>query len=103
MGGRAPGLDFNLKNESNRMKYIIVWNIAPENFKAAVARFKKNLPLPKGLKLVGRWHAMGTGQGFNLVEAEDQVALSKYVMNWADLIEMEVVPVVEDADILKAL
>ena len=85
------------------MNYMVVWNISRENFKPAVARFKKNAPLPKGLALLGRWHALGSGEGFSLMRTDDPVALSEYVASWADLVDISVVPVVDDAQMLKAL
>jgi Domain of unknown function (DUF3303) len=92
-----------LREYSTPMVYMIVWSISRQNYKAAVARFKEDRALPAGLKLKARWHAMGGGEGFSLVETEDPVALSKYVAEWADLVDVRVVPIVDDVQMAQAL
>ena len=56
-----------------------------------------------GIVQLGRWHIVGTQRGFRLVETDDPVALSKLSIYWSDLIDMQVVPVVDDEQIGKAL
>jgi len=78
------------------MKFMIMWKISPANYKAAVKRFlKTGAPAPKGLKTIGRWHTAGSSRGFHLVEGSD-AALAEINAEWADLLDLEVVPVVED-------
>ena len=78
------------------MKFMITWKISPENYKAAVERFlKTGAPAPKGMKTIGRWHTAGSSRGFHLVEGSD-AALAEINAEWADLLDLEVVPVVED-------
>jgi Protein of unknown function (DUF3303) len=78
------------------MKYMITWKSSPANYKTAVERFlKTGGPAPEGLKTIGRWHALGSGRGFHLVEGAD-AALVEINAEWADLLELDVVPVVED-------
>src|SRR2546422_6921931 len=58
---------------------------SPENFKAAIARFKEKGSTPgKGVKLLGRWHEMGTGGGFALFEVTDPAAFTVFVMGYSD-------------------
>ena len=86
------------------MKYMSIWKIAPENFAAAVKRFKSGkVRTPKGVTLVGRWHAMATGEGFSLIESDDPVAVAKLASLWADLVEQRIFPVMEDDEVAKAL
>ena len=78
------------------MKYMVTWKISPENYKAAVKRFlKTGAPAPKGLKTLGRWHTAGSACGFHLVEGSD-AALAEINAEWADLLDLQTVPVVED-------
>jgi len=78
------------------MKHMITWTIAPENYKAAVKRFlKSGGPATKGLKSLGRWHAAGSTRGFHLVEGSE-AAIAEHNAEWADLLTMEVMPVIED-------
>ena len=86
------------------MKYITKWSIKEENFPAAVERFRNNPPeIPAGVTMHGRWHQMGGGDGFSLLEADDPIALSRYILAWADLVDQEVFAVVDDAEIAQAL
>jgi len=86
------------------MKYITRWSIKEENFAAAVERFKNNPPaVPEGVTMHGRWHQMGGGDGFSLIESDDPVAVSKYILAWADLVDQEVCAVLDDAEIAQAL
>jgi len=86
------------------MKFMTRWSIKEENFAAAVDRFANNPPqLPQGVTMHGRWHQMGSGDGFALMEADDAVALSRYIRQWADLVDQEVYAVVDDQEIAQAL
>ena len=60
-----------------------------------IAELIAGAPAPKGLKTIGRWHAAGSSRGFHLVEGSE-AALAEINAEWADLLELEVVPVVED-------
>ena len=50
-----------------------------------------------GLKTVDRWHVPGSALGGHLIEGDDLTALAEHVAEWADLIEVDVHPVIEDA------
>jgi hypothetical protein len=81
-----------------------VWSITSENLNAAVERFMNANPEPSpGVKLISRWHEMGTGKGFALLEVEDQVALAKFMVAWTDLVDRKIVPVMGDEEIAQAL
>jgi hypothetical protein len=78
------------------MKFMITWKVSPANYKAAVERFlKTGAPAPKGLQTIGRWHTAGSSRGFHLVDGS-AAALAEINAEWADLLDLEVVPVVED-------
>ena len=86
------------------MKCMVTWSIPPENFKEAFARFKAgHAEVPAGVKILGRWHETGTGKGFLLVDIEDMTVFTGWFLGWGDVVINTVVPVVEDADILKNL
>ncbi len=86
------------------MKYMTTFTIRPENIKAAIERFKETGgSAPAGVTLVGRWHEMGTGRGFALIESDDPVAVSKFAIGWSDLVDQTTVAVVDDAQIAAAL
>lgn len=84
------------------MKYITAWTIRPEHMKAAIKRFQEGEPKIPGVKMT-RFHAMGTGRGFSLVESDDPVAVARLASAWSDLVDQKTVAVVEDAEIAAAL
>lgn len=86
------------------MKYMTTWNISEDNYADAVARFKEADPTPpKGVTMLGRWHAMGTGYGFALLDVDDPIAFTKFIMQWSDLVSQEVTPVVTDEEVAQAM
>lgn len=80
------------------MKFMTTWRIPPGNYKTSVEIFLEGgAPLPDGLKRIGRWHALGSNLGWHLMEG-DPVLVAEHVAEWADLLEIDVSPVLEDED-----
>lgn len=80
------------------MKFMVTWRTRPGLYKATVQQFlKTGAPAPKGLKTVGRWHVPGSVLGWHLLEGDNPTALAEHVAEWADVLELEVHPVIEDA------
>lgn len=55
--------------------------------------------LPKGAKLLGRWTQADSSGGFDLPESEDPRALAEFALIWSDLMELNITPVVGDAQL----
>jgi hypothetical protein len=86
------------------MKFMIGWKIPPTYHTAAAKGFlSSGAPMPEGLKQLGRWHGPGSVKGWALVECEDPSALHQHIAVWADRLECEVTPVVEDSDAAESL
>ncbi len=80
------------------MKFMITWNLPPATYRAAVERFlSSGAPVPEGVKSLGRWHAVDESIGFHLVESNDGVALMQHAAEWRDLLDLKIVPVLDDA------
>lgn len=80
------------------MKIMIVWKTLPGKYKAAVDQFlTTGGPVPAGAKTVGRWHVPGSMLGWHLVEG-DLTAVAQHAAEWADMLELELYPVVEDPE-----
>ncbi|MHC8400507.1 DUF3303 domain-containing protein [Pseudomonas sp. MDT1-17] len=73
------------------MIFMVSWSISPENRNTVIKRFleTKGAP-PEGVKMLGRWHAVGGSNGFGIAEADDAVKIQKWVLQWNDLMNMEV-------------
>jgi Domain of unknown function (DUF3303) len=81
------------------MKVMVVWKTVPGKYKAAVEQFlKTGGPAPPGAKTIGRWHVPGSTLGWHLFEVDDMTALAQHVAEWADVLELETYPVIEDAE-----
>jgi hypothetical protein len=79
------------------MKIMLTWTIAPERIDDVVKYFLAGKEkIPKGLKLVGRWHSAGTG--WALVEADDVPTVYRFTDQWESMIRFVVTPVMDDAE-----
>ena len=84
------------------MKFMLTFTIKPEagGRDEAIARFKATGGQPpNGARLLGRWTAADFSGGFDLIESDDVKALTEFSLMWSDLMELHLVPVVEDAEL----
>jgi Protein of unknown function (DUF3303) len=80
------------------MKIMVVWKTVPGKYRTALDAFlRSGGPVPAGAKTIGRWHAPGSIMGWHLIEG-DLGAVAQHVGEWADLLEIEVYPAIEDAE-----
>jgi hypothetical protein len=80
------------------MKVMVVWKAVPGKYKAAVEQFLATGGAPPaGAKTIGRWHVPGSILGWHLLEVDDMTALAQHSAEWADVLELEAYPVIEDA------
>jgi hypothetical protein len=85
------------------MKFMLTWRTRPGLYKAALRQFlETGGPPPKGVEQVARYHAPGSTLGWHVFETSDLTALAEHVATWADLLEMEVNPILEDAQAAEA-
>jgi hypothetical protein len=52
---------------------------------------------------LGRWTRVDFSGGFDLLESEDPKALTEFSLMWSDLMELSIVPVLEDQDLAEIL
>jgi Domain of unknown function (DUF3303) len=84
------------------MKHMATFSIKPEakGRDEAIARFKATGGQPpKGAKLLGRWTSADFSGGFVLLESGSTAALTEFSLMWTDLMELKIVPVLEDAEL----
>jgi hypothetical protein len=66
----------------------------------AEAGYKKFLatgaPMPEGCKLVGRWHAPGSGNGWLIADTDDIAHCYEHASEWAELLEWTTTPILTD-------
>ncbi len=81
------------------MKFMVVWKTVPGMYKTAVDQFlRTGGAVPAGAKTAGRWHVPGSTLGWHLIEASDLTVLAQSAAEWAEVLEMEIYPVIEDAE-----
>jgi len=81
------------------VKFMSTWSIRPGCWEEAASRFLAGQAKPpKGLKLLGRWHATDLSCGFSLAECDNPATLYDYSAQWSDVLEIHSHVVVGDAE-----
>ena len=81
------------------MKFMTTWAAFPGATKECVEKFLAGEAAPQeGVTLLGRWHKADCSGGFSLYETDNLVQLYKGAARWADLMELTVVPFLDDAE-----
>jgi len=81
------------------MLFMVVERFRDRDAKAIYRRFReKGRMAPDGLKYVGSWIEANFDRCFQLMECDDAALLQDWLLNWSDLVECEIVPVVPSAD-----
>ncbi|MCI0338033.1 MAG: DUF3303 domain-containing protein [Acidobacteria bacterium] len=77
------------------MLFMVIERYRDRDAKAIYRRFKeKGRMMPEGLKYVGSWIEANFDRCFQVMECDDARLLQQWVVEWQDLIEFEVIPVV---------
>lgn len=88
------------------MKFMLTFGINPvtKGRDEAIRRFKNTGGLPpKGAKLLGRWTSADFSGGFVLLDSDDGQALTEFALMWSDVMDLRIVPVLEDKELGKVL
>ena len=88
------------------MKFMLTFEWKPDTKTRAeaIARFRKTGGVPpKTVKLIGRWTRADFSGGYDLLESDDPQALAGFALMWSDLMQLTIVPVLEDAPLAEVL
>lgn len=86
------------------MLFLVEWILRPETRDEVVQRFKETGGAPpNGVKLMGRWHSLTQSNGVAIAESSDPGAMAKWALDWSDVMEMEITPVVDDEGLSQVL
>ena len=88
------------------MKFMMTFDWTPDTKtrSEAIARFRRSGGLPpKTAKLLGRWTRADFSGGYDLLETEDPQALAEFALMWSDLMNLTIVPVLEDGALAEVL
>jgi hypothetical protein len=88
----------------NEMLFMVIETFRNQDAKAVYRRFRDHgRMLPDDVTFVGSWVAADLGRCFQLMQAADITLLQRWVAEWSDLIDFEIVPVVAGKDTAAAL
>jgi hypothetical protein len=86
------------------MLFMVIESFRNQDAKAVYRRFRdKGRMMPEGLTFVGSWVSADLARCFQLMEADDVTLLQRWVAEWSDLAEFEIVPVVAGKETAAAL
>ncbi len=86
------------------MKFLVQWRVHEDQRHEAFTAFSAMTPaddkkdLGDMVKLIGRWHDVIGFTGVAIAETSDPKALSNWLLNWNAILDVEVTPVLDDAE-----
>jgi len=88
------------------MKFMLTFDWKPDSRTRdeGIARFRKTGGQPpKAAKLLGRWTRADFSGGYDLIETDDPQALAEFSLMWSDLMDLKIMPVLEDEKLSEVL
>jgi hypothetical protein len=88
------------------MKFMLTFDWSPdkETRDEVIERFREAGALPpEGVKLLGRWTRADLSGGFDILETDDAQKLFEYAYMWGTFMDLEIVPVLDDQELKRAL
>jgi len=86
------------------MLFMVIENFRNQDAKAVYRRFRdKGRLTPEGLTFVGSWVEADLRRCFQLMECGDVTLLQRWVAEWSDLVDFEIVPVAPGREVADAL
>ena len=83
---------------------MVIETFRGQDAKAVYRRFKeKGRMMPKGLGFVASYVTADLGRCFQVMECDDVTLLQRWVAEWSDLVDFEIVPVTAGRDTGAAL
>ena len=77
------------------MLFMVIERFRDRDAKAVYRRFRdQGRMMPDGLNYVGSWIEANFDRCFQLMECDDARLLQEWLLNWGDLMQCEIVPVV---------
>jgi hypothetical protein len=86
------------------MLFMAIENFRNQDGKSVYRRFReKGRMVPDGITFVSSWVSADLGRCFQIMECDDVALLQRWVVQWSDLVEFEIVPVVPGKSTAEAL
>lgn len=62
---------------------------------------EKGRTMPEGLKYVDSWISASLDRCFQIVQCEDPALFQKWILEWEDLAQFEIIPIISSAETKK--
>ena len=86
------------------MLFMVVEKFKNQDGKAVYAKVREGgRALPEGLKFIASYVAADLSRCFQLMETDDITLFQRWIADWQDVVDFEVVPVVEGKTTREAL
>lgn len=90
------------------MKFLVTWSVDQSKWIPVLEKWASMTPEQQmdagpGVKILGRWHELTSRTGVAIVESSDAAAVHKYLNQWNPHMDMDVAPVLDDADCTAAV
>jgi hypothetical protein len=86
------------------MLFMVIETFRNQDAKTVYRRFRdKGRMMPDGLAFVASWVTADLSRCFQVMEASDVTLLQRWVAEWSDVAEFEIVPVVAGKETAAAL
>ena len=86
------------------MLFMVIEKFRDGNARPVYRRAQeKGRMLPDGLHYVDSWVASDFGRCFQLMKTEDPTLFQKWIKQWEDLVEFEVIPVISSEEATKTI
>ena len=83
---------------------MVIEQFRDQDAKAVYRRFRdRGRMMPDGVAFVNSWVSADLGRCFQVMKCDDVSLLQRWVAQWSDLIDFEIVPVVPGKDTAAAL
>jgi hypothetical protein len=86
------------------MLFMVIETFRDQDAKSVYRRFRdKGRQMPDGLTFVSSWVSADLDRCFQVMETGDVTLLQRWVAEWSDLTDFEIVPVVTGTETAEAL
>ena len=80
------------------MLFMVIERFKDRNIEAVYRRFQEQgRMLPEGLKYLDSWVELNFERCFQLMECDDSQLFQEWVLQWQDLVDFEIVPILKSA------
>jgi Protein of unknown function (DUF3303) len=86
------------------MLFMVIEKFRNQDADAVYRRFReKGRMLPEGVTFINSWVTADLSRCFQIMACDKAAMLQRWIAQWSDLVEFEIVPVVEGKETAEAL